>query len=366
MLYFDNAATMQPHYKALEVYKRTAEEVFGNPSSLHTLGVKAEQVINESRKVLAKELSCDPDNIIFTSGATESNNLGLFSSASAYGRNGSRIVTTSVEHPSVAEPLKYLSTKGFEVVYIKPDRNGEINPQEFLEAVNDNTCLVSCMLVNNETGYILPVRRIFTAIKHKNSRVVTHCDAVQGFMKIPVKMTDLQADLITVSAHKIGGVKGVGALIKSKNVRIIPQIYGGGQERNSRSGTENVPAIASFASAVEYTKKGEELISFLRNNLNREYITINSPENGSPYILNVSVEGVKSEVMLHFLESKEIYVSSGSACSKGKVSGVLREFGVKNPDFSIRISLSDESTKNDLRTLIKAIDEGYNSLLHMR
>jgi cysteine desulfurase len=353
---------MKPNYKAVEVFGEVAENNFGNPSSLHNLGIAAEKILIETRKILARELSCDPDNVIFTSGATESNNLALFSSAAAYGRNGSRIITTSVEHPSVLQAMKQLENQGFEVVYVKPNRKGEIDVQDFLDAVDGNTCLVSAMAVNNETGYILPVRRIFSAVKNKNSRVVTHCDAVQGFLKTPLRMTDLQADLVTVSSHKIGGVKGVGALIKSKNVRVIPQIFGGGQEKNQRSGTENVPAIAAFGVAVKNFKKCEDLSGYLRKHFSQPFITVNSPEDASPYILNISVDGVKSEVMLHFLESKEIYVSSGSACSKGKVSGVLRDFGIKSPDFAIRLSFCSDNTKEQLSILINALIEGHNTL----
>jgi cysteine desulfurase len=352
---------MKPNYKALEVYTSVAEKTFGNPSSLHGLGVEAEKILNETRKILAKELACESENVIFTSGATESNNLALFSSALAYGRRGSKIVTTSIEHPSVLQVMKQLENQGFEVVYIKPNRIGEIDFQEFTDAVDDNTCLVSAMLVNNETGYILPVRRLFSAIKYKNSRVVTHCDAVQGFLKVPFRMTDLQADLVTISSHKIGGVKGVGALIKSKNVRIIPQIFGGGQEKNQRSGTENVPAIAAFGESIKSFVKCSDLSGYLRQHfVGMPFITVNSPEDASPYILNISIDGVKSEIMLHYLESKGIYVSSGSACSKGKISGVLRDFGIKNPDFAVRLSFSGENTKEDLQFLINALHEGYN------
>lgn len=374
-IYLDNAATTRPCEPAVSAVFQNMVEDYGNPSSLHKFGLAAEQSITEARKAVAAALVCDPQCITFTSGATECNNTAIFGIAKNYGKRKKKIVVSAVEHPSVAEPIKYLEEKeGFEVVRIKPSRGGEIDPENFIAAVDENTCLASCMLVNNETGAIQPVRRIFSQIKRNFPECVTHCDAVQGFMKIPMKSAELFADVIVVSGHKVHAVKGVGAMYIRKGIRVAPLLLGGGQEKNLRSGTESVPLIAGFGAAIRALmptigvahENAEQISTYLLKKLSKlSYVTVNSTaENNSPYITNFSVEGIRSEIMLHFLESRDIYVSSGSACSKGAHSSVLTAMGVpdKLADSAIRVSICRTTTMGEIDVLVTALQEGYQSL----
>lgn len=374
-VYLDNAATTRPCEPAVSAVFQNMVEDYGNPSSLHAIGLKAEQNVTEARKAIAAALVCDPQCITFTSGATECNNTAIFGVAKNYGKRKKKIVVSAIEHPSVAEPIKYLEEKeGFEVVRINPTRSGGIAVEDFIEAVDENTCLVSCMLVNNETGSIQPVRKIFSYVKRNFPECITHCDAVQGFMKIPMKSAELFADIIVVSGHKVHAVKGVGAMYIRKGIRVAPLLMGGGQEKNLRSGTESVPLIAGFGAAVRALmptmsvahSNAEEITEYLLKKLAKlDYVTINSAaENNSPYITNFSVKGIRSEIMLHFLESKEVYVSSGSACSKGAHSSVLTAMGIpdKLADSAIRVSIGRTTTKGEIDVLVNAIQEGYQSL----
>lgn len=374
-IYLDNAATTRPCEPAVSAVFQNMVEDYGNPSSLHKIGLAAEQNVTEARKAVAAALVCDPQCVIFTSGATECNNTAIFGAAKNYGKRKKKIVVSAVEHPSVAEPIKYLEEKeDFEVVRIKPSRGGEIDPEEFIKAVDENTCLASCMLVNNETGAIQPVRRIFSQIKRDFPECITHCDAVQGFMKIPIKSAEIFADVIVVSGHKVHAVKGVGAMYIRKGIRIAPLLLGGGQEKNLRSGTESVPLIAGFGAAIRALmptvgiahENAEKISAYLLKKLSKlEYVTVNSTaENSSPYIINFSVEGIRSEIMLHFLESRDIYVSSGSACSKGAHSSVLTAMGVsdKLADSAIRVSICRTTTMGEIDVLVTALQEGWQSL----
>lgn len=378
-VYLDNAATTRPCEPAVSAVFQNMVEDYGNPSSLHKIGLIAEQNVTEARKAIAAALVCDPGCITFASGATECNNTAVFGAAKNYGKRRKKIVVSAVEHPSVAEPVKYLEDNfGFRVVRIKPSVRGEIAAEDFIDAVDDDTCLVSCMLVNNETGAIQPVRRIFSHVKRNFPECVTHCDAVQGFMKLPMKSAELFADVIVVSGHKVHAVKGVGAMYIRKGIRIAPLLLGGGQEKGLRSGTEAVPLIAGFGAAVRALMptmgvacdNAEKIKTYLLKKLARfDYITVNSAaENSSPYIINFSVLGVRSEIMLHFLESKEIYVSSGSACSKGAHSSVLTAMGVpdKTADSAIRVSLSRTTTMGEIDILVNALQEGYQNLARLK
>lgn len=374
-IYLDNAATTRPCEPAVSAVFQNMVEDYGNPSSLHKLGLTAEQNVTEARKAVAAALVCDPQCVTFTSGATECNNTAIFGAAKNYGKRKKKIVVSAIEHPSVAEPIKYLEEKeGFEVVRIKPARGGEISPEDFIDAVDENTCIASCMLVNNETGAIQPVRRIFSQIKRNFPECVTHCDAVQGFMKMPIKSAEIFADIIVVSGHKVHAVKGVGAMYIRKGIRIAPLLLGGGQEKNLRSGTESVPLIAGFGAAIRALmptvgvahENAEQITAYLLKKLSKlEYVTVNSTaENTSPYITNFSVEGIRSEIMLHYLESKDIYVSSGSACSKGAHSSVLTAMGVsdKLADSAIRVSICRTTTMGEIDVLVTALQEGYQKL----
>ncbi|MEG0615547.1 MAG: cysteine desulfurase family protein [Oscillospiraceae bacterium] len=373
-VYLDNAATTKPCEPAVSAAFYAMIENFGNPSSLHRLGLNAELAIKDARKSIAAAIVAAPECIFFTSGATESNNMAIFGAAQCYGKRKKKIVTTTIEHPSVAEPIKCLEEQGFEVVRIAPNRSGKIDYQEIIDAVDENTCLVSCMLVNNENGYILPIKRAFTAIKRDFPECITHCDCVQGFLKIPIKSTELYADLISLSGHKVHAVKGVGAIFVKKGIRLAPLIRGGGQEKGLRSGTESVPLICGFGAAVkalnvdfqQAAKNSAAINAYLREKLSAiPEISINSDaDSSSAYILNISANGIRSEIMLHFLESKEVYVSSGSACSKGAKSSVLKEFGAndKTLDSALRISISRETTWSDIDTLAETLREGLKTL----
>lgn len=363
MIYLDNSATTRPFDSVIKAVSENMADNFGNASSLHRMGVNAEKVLKETKKTILDKLSADGE-LYFTSGATESSNTVLSGIPKAYRHNGKRIVTTSFEHPSVANPLKKLEEAGYEVVRVKPPKRDETQDfeQRITEAVDENTLMVSVMWVNNETGFITDISKIYGAVKRKNPKTIVHADAVQGFCKLPSK--GLKADLISLSAHKIHGVKGVGALYCAKGVRFEPLIYGGGQQKNLRSGTEPIDLIAGFAEAVrsypDCTAKYAELNGRLLSRLAElPDIGINS-YGSAKNILNFSVRGVRSEIMLHFLEEREIYVSSGSACSKGKTSGVLAEFGVsdKDADCAIRVSFSPFTSDSDIDALAEGISDG--------
>lgn len=377
MIYFDNAATTKPCEESIRAVRGALQTNWYNPSSLHGLGLKAEQTVSLSREIIAKALDTDSECIYFTSGATESNNLAIFSTAKTLGRHKKKIVTTKIEHPSVLQPIRYLEENGFEIVYITPNKSGEINPADIVSAVDDNTCLVTCQLVNNETGYILPVAKAYKAIKRLYPRVITHCDCVQGFMKLNISASSLNSDLISLSGHKIYGPKGVGALYVKKGVRVLPVNHGGGQEKGVRSGTEAVPNIAGFGAAVEVFsssideryEKMCELSSYLcRQTETADGITVNKFSESSPYIVSVTVDNIKSETLLHYLERREIYVSSGSACSKGKKSDVLKAFGYddKALDSTIRLSFSHENQKYEIDEFVKQVKNAQAELIKIR
>lgn len=373
MIYFDNAATTKPAESVIKAVCDCMENTFGNPSSLHTLGIRAQQIMDRARKNIASVLAVPPETVYFTSGATESSNLAIRGAAGTYGRRKKRVITTTVEHSSVKEAFNRLEEEGFEVIRISPRENGEFAPEDFIAAVDGNTFLISMMLVNNETGVVLPVKKVFNTVKRMNSEIITHCDAVQAFMKIPVKPNELKADLISMSAHKIYGPKGVGAIYVKKGIRLLKQNHGGKQENNMRGGTEAVPLIAGFGEAVEmlsgtFADRTEKLETLRRHFLekagNMDGISVNSPENSVPYIVNISAVGFRSEIILHFLEEREIYISSGSACSKGAKSGVLGEFGISPEleDSALRISFSHENTTEQIDEFISALAEAQKRL----
>ncbi len=347
-------------------------ENFGNPSSLHRVGLDAQLAVDNARKIIADSLGTESSNIIFTSGATESNNLALRGICSAYGRKRHKIVASSVEHASVDETLSALEKSGFEIVRVSPRDDGIFYSADFVESCDENTVMITMMYVNNETGYILPVKETFSAVKRKYPDIITHSDCVQAYMKIPFRANTLNADLISLSGHKIHAVKGIGALYIKKGIRVLPIVTGGKQEKGIRSGTESVPLICSFGTAVDkYSptiKERLDRVSVLKSHLLENIsaidgISINSVDNSSPYIVNISM-GKRSEIMLHFLESKGIYVSSGSACSKGQQSGVLSEFGIsdKNADSALRISITAETTESELDEFAKVLREGIETI----
>lgn len=372
--YLDNSATTMVLKESAQKAMFLMTEEFGNPSSLHTRGFKAKCELENAREIIAKSISAKPLEIYFTSGGTEANNLAVFGAANALKRRGNRIVTTLLEHSSVLEPILELEKQGFEVIRLKPDEQGQISTESIKNAIDGKTVLVSMMLVNNEVGSVLPVKTAAEVIRRKKSPALLHTDAVQAYMKMPVSAVQLGADLITISGHKVHAPKGVGALYVSQKVRILPTVFGGGQESKVRSGTEALPLIAAFAQSValcsdikQNLEKTEKINLVLRQKLEDiENVEINSPNGGLSYILNFSCGKIKAETMLHYLASKNIYVSSGSACGKGKPSHVLTAMDLPKQriESAIRASFSRFTTQEDVLALATAIKEGINTLHH--
>ncbi len=370
-IYFDNSATTKPCETAVLYVNKAVCENWGNPSSLHRLGINAESTLTSARSLTADVLSCKTNEIFFTSGGTESNNIAIKGAAYSLKRRGRRIVTTTIEHPSVIETVKSLEAEGFEVVWLKPDTSGNIPLESIKDAINSQTILVSMMLVNNETGAILPVEKIRGIVEANNAPALIHCDAVQAFGKMQFTVKSLGVDLISISAHKIHGIKGCGILYKSEKARLMPTVFGGNQESGVRSGTEPTPAIAGLLGALEELDVSKALTKvsglneYARNILLKTPgVTVNSPDNALPYILNISLNGYRSETVLHFLETKGIYVSSGSACSKGKGSYVLNEMALPHNlvDSALRISFSKHNTNKEVDLLAEALLEARASL----
>lgn len=366
MIYLDNSATTKPCESAIKAAEKAMCEAWGNPSSLHRLGVEAESIINETRLKIADILGCREDELFFTGSGTEANNMAIIGAAESLKRRGNKIVTTSIEHPSVLNTCKYLQENGFEVTYIKPQNDGHILASDILKAVDDKTVLVTMMLVNNETGCIFPVKEVAEGLKEMHSKALLHTDCVQAFGKMEIDVSELGVDLLTASGHKIHGPKGIGFLYKRKGLNNIkPIIHGGGQEKGLRSGTESVPLIAALGGAVDELnitaslKAMKKLHAYAVERLGGlDGVVINTPDRDIlPYIINISVIGYRSETLLHFLEQRDIFVSSGSACAKGKGSYVLTEMGLNADltDSALRISFSKNNTFEDIDSLCEAL-----------
>ena len=375
-VYLDNSSTTLVCEKAQkEIYLALSRD-FGNPSSLHVLGFNAEKKVTLAREAIAEMICAEPGEIYFTSGGTEGNNTAVFGAAYARKKRGNRIVTTAIEHPSVKEPIKRLEEEGFEVIRIKPQADGTISEEDIFSAVDGKTVLVSIMLVNNETGAILPVSAARRAIEKAGAPALLHCDAVQAFGKMPIDVKELGADMLTASAHKIHGPKGAGFIYLKKGAAIKPLLLGGGQEKGLRSGTEAVPAICGMYGAVraigsikDNLKYVGELNDYAKECLKTiENVEFNSPKGALPYVLNFSAVGYRSETMLHFLESKGVFVSSGSACAKGKGSYVLTEARLPRArvDSAIRVSFSRFNTKEDVDRLKDALNSAVSTLRRVR
>lgn len=372
-IYLDNASTTKPCKESVDKIIEMLKENYGNPSSLHGKGISAELEMEKARNIISNEINAQSNEIYFTSGGTESNNIAIFGATRAKKKSGNKIVTTAIEHSSVYNAMQELEKEGYEVIYLKPDKNGNITKDQISNSIDEKTILISIMMVNNEVGSILPVEKIKSIIKEKNSKALLHIDAVQAFGKLPIDVLKIGADLMSISGHKVYGPKGVGALYKKRGIKIIPLVYAGGQEKKVRPGTEPLPLICGFGSAVEQFKikenysKVSALNQHLRKKLSEiEGITINSGDDAVPYIINFSTNKIKSETMLHYLSSKGIYVSSGSACAKGQKSRVLGEIklGSKAIDTAIRVSLSKDNTSKDIDELIKNVKLAINSLAH--
>lgn len=371
--YLDNSATTKPCDEALEAVKRCFTQNWGNPSSLYKLGMDAEDELISCREIIAKKLSCRPDEIFFTGSGTEDNNIAIRGAVLSRAKRGKRIVTTAFEHPSVSETITALQNEfGFEVVKLSPNESGHIPSSEYEKAITKDTIFVSIMLVNNEIGSIQDIRLAAETIKKVGSPALLHTDAVQGFGKLPIKPASLGVDLLSASGHKIHAPKGIGFLYIKKGVHITPTVFGGGQQNGIRPGTEPVPLIAGLGAAVEALPDAvKQLESIMALNLYaREKLLslgiaeINSPEDALPYVLNISVPGFRSETLLHFLEAKNVFVSSGSACAKGELSPTLSALGLKKDriDSALRISFSRYNTKEDIDALCEGLCEAVSKL----
>lgn len=365
--YFDNSATTKPCDEAVSIACNAITENWGNPSSLHSMGSDASALLKKSRKKVAKLLGVSDDNFFFTSSGTSANNTAVFGAYDKLKKQGNRIVTTAIEHPSVGEPINALEKAGVEVIRLAPDKYGKINEDELFESINSNTILVSLMAVNNEVGSILPVNTARKAINSAGAPALIHADCVQALGKIPVNPRTVDADLITVSGHKIHALKGVGGLYLKTPGLIKPYILGGGQEKNMHSGTEATPAIFSFGAAAEQAMnigKHYEYVKslkarFIEGISDLECVTINSPEDAIPYIINISVLGLPSQPIVNFMSSKGICISAGSACKTGHRSPVLTAMGLSPNiiDSAVRISFSRYNTVEEVDLLTAAVRE---------
>lgn len=363
-VYLDNSATTKPYKEVIVETVKYMETHYGNPSSLHRMGMTAEKALKEARKSAAASLGAKEEEIYFTSGGTEADNMAVFGAVQAKKRRGNKIITTQIEHPAILESCRKLEESGFQVEYLPVDQNGMINMEALESALDDKTILVTIMHVNNEVGSIQPISQI-SELKNRigkkfGTEILLHIDAVQSLGKVPIEISGI--DLLSVSGHKIHGPKGVGALYVRKGLNVLPYLFGGGQERGLRSGTENVPAIAGFGIAAGISRKNltkrmesiKKLKMYLTEGIRTEIqdIRFNSTEEGSSSILNVSFSGVRGEVLLHTLEQSEIFVSTGSACSSNKKgqSHVLKAMARTDKEIegAIRFSFCEFNTMEEM------------------
>lgn len=371
-VYLDNSATTKAYPEVARLVADIMTEDYGNPSSMHLKGVEAEKYIKYSKKTIAGIMKVQEKEIFFTSGGTEADNWALIGTASANYRAGKHLITTKIEHPAVLKAVEYLKEQGFEITYLPVDRMGRIRLEDLEKAIRRDTLLVSIMYVNNEVGAIQPIEEAGALIKRINPRTLFHVDAVQGFGKLRLLPKKWNIDMVSVSGHKIHGPKGVGFLYIDERAKINPIIFGGGQQRNFRSGTENVPGVAGIGKASELiyrdlaedTERLYRLKEYFVRELSRmPHIYINGPqdETGAPHIVSASIAGIRSEVLLHALEEKGVYVSSGSACSSHKhtISATLESMGVEKQlmDSTLRFSFSVFTTKEELDYALECLDE---------
>ena len=370
--YLDNSATTQCSKRATDLMVKLLTEDYGNPSSMHMKGVEAENYIKEAKEKIAKTLKIDEKEIVFTSGGTESNNMALIGAALANKRAGNHIITTSIEHASVSATTAYLEELGFKVTYLKVDADGIISLEELKEAVTDETILVSLMMVNNEMGAVEPIEEAAKIIKAKNPKTLLHVDAIQAYGKYRIYPKKMGIDLLSVSGHKIHAPKGTGFLFIRDKVKVKPLIYGGGQQKGMRSGTENVPGVAALGEAAaeiyeDFDAKIDHLYAlkarFIEGLKGIDGVSVNGKtgRDSAPQIVSVSIEGVRSEVMLHTLEDRGIYVSAGSACSSNKpaVSATLTAIGLKKNllDSTIRFSFCVNTTEEEIDYALSVMRE---------
>ena len=372
--YLDNSATTKVCPEAAEAAMLAMTEVYGNPSSTHTKGREAKQLLDKSRKQVADALGCTVQELVFTSCGSESDNWAILNGAELMRRKGMHIISSQVEHDAVRKSLDELERRGFEVTRLKPDDTGAIPVQAVMEALRPDTVLVTLMLVNNETGAVTDIGAIARAMKKAGSQALLHTDAVQAFMKLPFTVKSLGADMISVSGHKIHAPKGIGALYIKNGVKLKPYLLGGGQENGRRAGTEAMPQIAAFGAACqaarEHLQENYERMAALRqlaiDELRRDIPELVVIGGGAPHILSISLPGWRSEVLMNYMEAHEIYVSKSSACKKGGRSHVLEAIGLapKVIDGAIRIGLSRFTTREDILALCAALKEARSKLAH--
>lgn len=366
--YFDNGATTRVFPQVKDIVIEAMEEEYGNPSSMHMKGVKAEQYVKDAREIIAKSLKVDPKEIVFTSGGTESNNMALIGTAMANARKGKHIISTRIEHASVYNPLFFLEENGYEVTYLPVDEHGVVDLEALEKAIRPDTILVSVMYVNNEIGAVQPVEEIGKIVKKKNPDTLFHVDAIQAYGKYHIYPRRLKIDLLSVSGHKIHGPKGIGFLYIKDKTKVHPLILGGGQQKGMRSGTENVPGIAGLGKAVQliYQDHEEKMkkIQAIKDDFIAQVMELSDVRNNSgeaPHIASISFQGVRSEVLLHALEEKGIYVSSGSACSSNKpaISGTLKAIGLTKEyyDSTLRFSFCIFNTKEEVDYTVNCLRE---------
>ena len=389
MIYLDNSATTRPFNEVREIMNKVMDEDFGNPSSMHNLGVVSENYIKKSKEQIAKTLKCKESEILFTSGGTESDNMAIIGGCYANARIGKHIITTSIEHPAILETCAYMEKQGYEVTYLPVGKDGRVRIEDLQAALRKDTVLVSIMHVNNEIGSTMPLEEIGKAVKENNPATLFHVDSVQGYGKYKISPKKAQIDLLSISGHKIHGPKGIGVLYIAEKTKISPIIFGGGQQKAMRSGTENVPGIAGIGLAAEqiYTNFEEKMDKlyelkqyFVTELLKIENVSVNgligegagtsgstvgtdidSIKQTAPHVISASIKGVRAEVMLHTLEDKDIYVSSGSACATNKpaISSTLKSIGLQSDllDSTIRFSMSVETRREDIEKTISVLNE---------
>ena len=377
-VYLDNSATTRAYDSVGEIVRKVMCEDYGNPSSMHAKGVAAEQYIKEARETFARLLKVQPKEIVFTSGGTESDNLALRGAALANQRAGKHLITTAIEHPAIINTMRHLEEEGFRVTYLPVDRFGRVKLDALKEALCEDTILVSIMYVNNEVGSVQPIQEAAGIVKAYNQNILFHVDAVQGFGKYRIYTKKLKVDLCSVSGHKIHGPKGTGILYIGENVKMKPIVFGGEQQKNIRSGTENVPGIAGISLAAKMIYQDLDVKVARMRRLKQRFIkgvgqiretTVHGlyDETSAPHIISVGFAGIRSEVLLHALEEKGIYVSSGSACSSNhpQVSGVLKGIGARQEflDATLRFSMSEFTTPEEIDYTLDAL---YNIVPRLR
>ena len=373
MIYFDNAATTRASEQVAEKVTEMLCHNFGNPASVNKLGLQVEKEIKKTTEILSRGIHCKINEIYYTSGGTEGDNWAIFGTAEGYQRQGKHLITTKIEHPAVKKPMEALEQKGYEITWLSVDKKGKINLQELQNAIRKDTILVSIILINNETGVIQDVAEIGKIIKQENKNTLFHVDAVQAFGKYDIDVKKMNIDLLTMSAHKINGPKGVGMLYKRQGLKVKPYILGGGQQQGQRSGTENGAGVAGLGVAADICfqnmKKNQQtvfeikktLLEGILNEISDVQINGDTLEKSSPYVLNVTFKGLRSEVLLHALESKDIFVSAGSACdSKKKVgSSVLTAMGLPFEEIegAVRFSFCQYNTIEEAKQCLEQLKE---------